>query len=323
MNIRIATRLCGSILLLALLTAVVLSLTLATLLSLTFSESRIVSRSLVWNSDIPMADAGVEEALTHLYYVNGTNGLGTNGWSMGADGFYHKSRSFASAGSYDVLIQPVDPPIIVSTARMLAPIAPSYSIARRIRVSTTKLRTNGGGLTAKKQILFSGGGILDSFDSSDPNFSTSGRYDAAKRKDGALAQTNLKTSDAVHVDTAHIYGTAVTGPGGTVTCNSGAVGDAAWDASHSGIETGHSRNDANLDFPDNPAPFNSALPPLPGIVGLTNYTYVLGDGNYELSSVNVGGGKSMAITGNAVLYVTGNFTVVFPMKHSIGCRHVL
>jgi hypothetical protein len=46
-----------------------------------------------------------------------------------------------------------------------------------------------------------------------------------------------------------------------------------------------------------------------GTVNGTNYTYVLNGGvNYYFNSVNIGGGKSMVVNGNAVLYVSGNFT---------------
>ncbi len=299
----------GSALVLALLTGVVLSMTLGSYLLVISADHRFVFRSLAWNSAIPVAEAGLEEALTQLYQVNGTNNLSANGWTLGADGYYHKIRTLGAAGHYDAAIQAFDPPIILSTGFVPAPLCSSnVSLARKIRLTTAKLKTNGGGLSAKQQILFSGGGSLDSFDSTDPTASTNGIYDPTKRKANGIAQTNLKLSDAIHVDTALIYGTAVTGPGGTVTCNSGAVGDIAWDATHSGVQSGHSRNDANLDFPDNTVPFVSGLPPVSGSMGGTNYTYVLSSGNYLLTSVNISGGKSMLIRGNSVLYVTGDFS---------------
>src|SRR2546426_4469297 len=50
------------------------------------------------------------------------------------------------------------------------------------------------------------------------------------------------------------------------------------------------------------APFLAAVPPLPGLVGGTLYDYVLGSGNY----LSVTLGKTVMVTGNAVLYVTGD-----------------
>ena len=94
----------------------------------------------------------------------------------------------------------------------------------------------------------------------------------------------------------------------------GAVGDAAWNGSHSGIESGHQTSDANVQFDDVAAPFVWGSSPIPSAasVGGTNYSYVVnGAANtkWNIGSVNIGGGKSMIITGGDVtLYVNGNFT---------------
>src|SRR5439155_5459 len=69
--------------------------------------------------------AGIEEALTQIYYTGITN-LSANNWTWGTDGFYHKTRSVGNDGSYyEVVINPVDPPVIVSTAYARAPLVPS------------------------------------------------------------------------------------------------------------------------------------------------------------------------------------------------------
>jgi len=159
-----------------------------------------------------------------------------------------------------------------------------------------------------------GGGSLDSFDSSDPQYSTNGQYDPLKRKSNGIALSNSSMLDAIHVDTAHVYGSVTTGPGGTVTVNSGAVGDAVWNASHSGIENGHQTSDANVQFDDVTAPFVWGSNPTPsaGTVSGTNYNWVVNGAvntQWNLGSINVGGGKSMIITGGDVtLYVNGDFT---------------
>jgi hypothetical protein len=166
-----------------------------------------------------------------------------------------------------------------------------------------------GGLIAKNQIIFSGGSSLDSFDSSDSSYSTNGKYDTTKRKDGAKAVTNSRLVDAIHVDTAQIYGSVVTGPDGTTTVNGGAVGDIGWNMNHSGIQPGHSANNAEVEFYDVVAPFTSGyVTPKAGTVNGANYTYVVGAGNNQLGSINIGGGKSMIVTGDATLYINGNFT---------------
>jgi hypothetical protein len=251
--------------------------------------------------------------LTHLY-SNSVVNLAANGWALQGDGKVHKIRSVGSEGSYyDVSIQPVDPPFIYSTAYMRVPLAASSTnyVKRTVRISTKKASNpGGGGLSSKGRILFSGGGSLDSFDSADPLYSTGGVYDPTKRKANGFAASNAKVADSIHVNTAHIYGKASTGPGGTVTVNSGAVGDAAWNASQSGIQPSSTSNDANLQFDDVTAPFvGGASAPVAGLVGLTNYSYVLKPGNNQISSVNIGGGKSMVAYTDSTLYVTGDFTI--------------
>src|SRR5213596_2592273 len=109
----------GSALLLTLLTASVIGITLASYLTFVANQSRSTVRSLSWNSCVPVMEAGVEEALTHINY-QGPNNLGTNGWVLGADNLYHKTRWFGD--SYcDVSIQPVDPPVIISAGYVPGP----------------------------------------------------------------------------------------------------------------------------------------------------------------------------------------------------------
>jgi hypothetical protein len=88
------------------------------------------------------------------------------------------------------------------------------------------------------------------------------------------------------------------------------VGDSTWIASGStsGIEAGHSANDANVDFPAVPTPplgFSIAN----GSYNGTNYTYLLNSGNfYQSGKLTIAGGQAMAVTGDAVLYVNNDFT---------------
>jgi hypothetical protein len=293
----------GSALIVTLCTAAIIAVMVATYMGLLAYQNWSVSRSHAWNDSIPVLESGIEEALTQVHY-NGPVNLATNGWTLGADGLYHKTRTFSDGSYYSVNIQPTNPPVIVSTGYVLVPVSSgSDYVSRKVRVTTRKPSVGSGGLNAKGQILFSGGGSLDSFNSADPLYSTNGRYDPTKREANGTALTDSSMVDGVHVDTAHIYGSATTGPGGTVTVNSGAVGDLAYNLSSSGIQAGHAANNANVQFNDVAAPFvySTGTTPASGTVAGTNYTYVAG--------VNIGGGKSLLVTGNAVLYVNGDMTV--------------
>ena len=110
----------GSILLITLLTAWVIGIALVSYLTLVANQNRTTYHSLSWNSCVPVMEAGVEEALTQIYYNDITH-LGNNQWTY-SDGLYHKTSALGDAGSrYDVTIQPVDPPVIVSTGYATAP----------------------------------------------------------------------------------------------------------------------------------------------------------------------------------------------------------
>jgi hypothetical protein len=327
----------GSVLLLTLLTAWVIGIALVSYLTLVANQNRSVYHSLSWNCCVPVMEAGVEEALTQIYY-NDITQLGNNQWTY-SDGLYHKTSSLSDDGSkYHVTIQPVEPPVIVSTGYYPAPEntgAPlggqtAYGIilgavtgsstpalvSRTLRVTTKRLKPGDGGIQAKGRIVLSGPSWLDSFDSTNPNESTNGKYDKDKRSADALALSNSTEHDAVHVGTGHVYGRVTSGPGpldgpdATVTYSSGSVGDTAWNGSNAGIQNGYASNDANVQFNDVTAPFSlgSGLNPVAGLgADGTNYDWVVGPGNNQLAGVNISSGKKMLVTGDATLYVNGSF----------------
>jgi hypothetical protein len=326
------------VLLVTLLTAWVIGISLVSYLTLVANQSRSSFRSLTWNTCVPVMEAGVEEALTQIHYAGLTNLL-ANQWTLGIDGLYHKKRYIGADGSYyEVTIQPVDPPVIVSSGYAAAPAytgkplggssafgmilgavsgaisPPAPTMVNRMARVSTKKRSSAGGLTAKGTIQFEGGGYLDSFDSSDSNYSTNGIYDPARRKDKAMALTNSKASGAIKLASSTIYGSATTGPGGSVLIAGGTIGDAAWVASQSGAQAAHVENDANVQFQDVSAPFifASGLTPIDGQIGATNYSFVV-DGaiqqNYNLPSANIDSTHPMIVMGNATLYIDGNLSV--------------
>src|SRR5436190_1284007 len=329
----------GTVLLITLLSAWVIGIALVSYLTLVANQNRTTYHSLTWNTCIPVLESGIEEALTQIHYV-GINlaNLGANQWTFDAtDGSYHKTRTNNIDGSYyDVRIQPIDPPVIVSTGYVFAPantgipmggesafgmilgavggsVSPSTPryLSRTVRVTTIKQGSGRGGLNAKGHIVFSGGAYFDSFDSEDPNASTNGKYDVAKRKANAKAITNLGGGGAISMGNGTVFGSVITGPAGKVAIGNGAVGDLAWNASNSGIQPGHEKDDANLQFDDvtEPYQYGSGLTPVSGL-GLDGllYTWVLDSGNYQLGTINISGGRSMLVTGDATLYVNGNLS---------------
>jgi len=169
-------------------------------------------------------------------------------------------------------------------------------------------------IAARGKINLSGQSDVDSYNSSDTNYSTGGMYDPAKRKAGGSVVTDYAGSPSINVGNGHIYGTVDTGPGGSVVYNgSGGVGNTNWG---SGIEAGYSTSDMNVSFPDpTPPPGWSSWTPLAPASGAaatvngTNYTYVVTGQMTAGAGFSLGSGATMVIVGNASLYVNGDFSV--------------
>ena len=335
MKITTHTRLQGSALLLALLTAFVICIALTTYLYLVSNQNRSVMRSMAWNSSIPVVEAGVEEALTQANYAGPTN-LAANGWSpLSADGFFHKYNDLGNGFAYDVGIKPPvvggpDQPTIESIgyapapaniasyysspwAMILGGLVPQFtpdrpSAKRKVRVLAKRQTPVQYAMLAKGQIDLNGNNIgTDSFDSTNPDYSTNTKYDKAKSRDHGDVATNAQIVDGITSGNANLRGHVSTGAGGSVSIGSnGAIGDKNWVASNTGIETGWVTDDTNMEIPDVEVPFKTGITPIggqyPPLTGPT-YDYILTNGNYILSSFS---GKVL-ITGNAKLLVNSSF----------------
>ena len=288
-------------------------------------EGRTITRtrSLAWNSAVPILEAGIEEACTQLNeYSLISSTLACNGWSnsvVNSHNLYSKTRTFSDGSYCSVIISNVDTlppttPIIISQGFAPAPYANGY-ISRTVQVMLTNTPAFTKAIATKGKVDLNGQGAVDSFDSSNTNYSTGGQYDSSKRKSNATVVTNSKGNPAIDVGNGHIYGKTDNGPGGTVGYNGGGtVGDATWSASNSGIETGYSSSDMNATYPDQSAPAGSSswtsLSLTAYLYGLTLYDYMIANQNRIYSGdFRMGSHDNMVIVGNATLYITGNFTL--------------
>lgn len=305
----------GGTLLIVLTFVGVLSVVLLTMLRLSQSASLLTSRSWVWNGAMPTAEAGIEEALTQIQVA--TNNLATYNWTVAGHNAT-KTRSLQGA-YYTVLITPtnaaaaigpLNPPTIYSTGFVQVPFEGGY-IGRTVRVTTACHSYYNQALLAKSSITMSGAATVDSFDSSNPTYSTNGIYDPTKRNDQATLACTSLLPGCINMSSAQLYGYAATSFGGSVS--PGTVGDLAYvnnPANNGTIEAGHSTNNLQATFPDVSAPFTSGASFSSGMVNGTNYTYVASvSTNYYVSGdFYINGGQSMIITNNAVIYVNGSFT---------------
>ncbi|MEW6306315.1 MAG: hypothetical protein AB1705_22850, partial [Verrucomicrobiota bacterium] len=88
----------GSTVIMCLIIASIMGMVLASYLSLVSAQNLSVTRSQTWNSVVPVAEAGAEEALTHLYH-NGPSNLFLCGWiTAGSD--YYKWRQVGDGWAY-------------------------------------------------------------------------------------------------------------------------------------------------------------------------------------------------------------------------------
>ena len=158
----------------------------------------------------------------------------------------------------------------------------------------------GYGIVAKQNITLGAGGSdtpwMDSFDSSNPDYSSNGQYDPLKRKDKAFVATLSSARPAISTGSGEIWGSAATGPNGTIT---GTVGDGFWNTTTSGIQPGHVRDDFALNIPEVNEPTSSIWNPLP-------VTRILNNKDYKITGDLT---RGFVVVGNVRLWVTRNIII--------------
>ena len=331
MKIQLHSKSEGSIMLACIVVAAAVGVVLVGYLQFGQTSQSLAIRSQKWNLALPVAEAGMEEALTQLNYTKGGN-LAANGWTangsiIGKGGktvinnAYVRTRVLSPDAYYEVGISMsgtkhrTNPVTISATGYVREALTTNY-IARTITGTiglTNQVFTKA--IIAKKHVRMGKSSLVDSFDSLDNAYSTGGKYDAKKNKATAGVATVSDKKNAIQVDKTKIYGDAATSndgkdkPGGIEFKGNGTLGDKTWvDTGNLGLQSGKLTHDFQYDFaPVEPPWTGGAIPPAGGKVGKTDYQYILGTGNYQLGKVDLK--KPMIVTGNAVLYVTGDFKI--------------
>ena len=119
--------------------------------------------------------------------------------------------------------------------------------------------------------------VVDSYDSSDPNYSTDGRYDLAKAKDGGdLAVGGSPSGNELNLWNSRIMGRLYTAPEINVSLGSnGVIGSKEWHiGGETGIQPGWSSNNLRATFMAEPvsAPYTNGIVPSAGVFEGTAYT---------------------------------------------------
>jgi hypothetical protein len=325
----------GSVLVLTVVVVAIVGFALASYLSLVQNQNVSTARSQAWNSTVPLIEAGIEDALTHLN-VHGSTNLGCDGWTE-AGSFYCVKRPLGDGYYISVIsnwssAMSNSSPVVYSRGYVNAPLvaqagatpafladstAPSGTakLARGVRITTRPQGLFTKAMVAKGKITFSGNAGTDSFNSDDAAFSTDGLYDPDKARDkGDVATNGQLVKDINASGEVKIKGHVSTGPGGTVgfTGNS-SIGSKNWvESGTTGIEGGWFTDDMNVNFSDVGVPFTGGyFTPGNGKLNGTNYSYLLtSDGNYQITgNLSLSGMNAMMISGNVVLYVTGSVSL--------------
>jgi len=165
-------------------------------------------------------------------------------------------------------------------------------------------------LAAQDQIDLAGNNLWsDSFDSSDPAYSTGGLYDPSKHKANGDIAACRGLTNSLSIGNANIWGHVWTCSDGSLDVGpQGSVGDAAWHlANNNGIEPGFVSTNFDASFPPVSRPFSGGFTPSGGLYNATNYDYLLVSGNYRVSGSFLATNKAALVLGNVSLYVLSNF----------------
>jgi hypothetical protein len=282
---------------------------LASVLLLVSQRHKLTVRSMGWSAALAMAEAGVEEALSHWH--TDRNSPGANGWvltNISGQTVYAKARTFDDGSYFQVTTyNPMSTsPVIYSAGFFPSPLEAKAYISRLVKVTTTNPPSIWTGIAANQKINLTGNVLLDGFDGS------LGPYDSVTNHNaGIQVATNSRLNPAVDVNTCTVYGQVVTGPGGVITISSGgSVGDLAWVGSNTGIQPGATNNNMNVAFSTNAPPAGGPfLAPLVTAAGGSNAIY-LGNVTNQLDSFRASSFKTpIIVTGKATLWITGDLTL--------------
>ncbi len=323
MKIRPSIQSEGSVLLVTLLTSVIIGIGLASYLTLVSSQNFSTMRSLAWNTATPLAEAGLEEALTHL---NDDSNLTDNNWTsqlINGQTVYKKRRDFGgNGGFYSVTISNADTlPVIFAQGSTPAPLG-TGNATRAVRVITMANGLFNPAVFVKQRIDLNSDFLIDSFDSTNPSYSTDGRYDPAKVKaNGNLASISTNNSD-IDIQDSKVFGHLYTPPTGSYRIGrAGMVGDAGFQsvpANAGQVQSGFYSDDLNTFIPDATAPAGwTALPyPPSGVLDDIAYDYILQSGGYQLPPATILKGNILVL-GDATLYVPQDCRINFGVSDTL------
>src|SRR5205085_1142446 len=158
----------GNTLLVSLCAMLTIGLALLSFLTLAMNQNQLVFHTQVWNASLPMAEAGVEDALNHCAW-NTTNWI-SNGWALSGKILYRSNT--LSEGWYraEIDTNSLASNLVTITSSGYFPMPNGSSfVLRRVQVKAIIAPTYKFAMLAQSYVHFNGNGtVIDSYDSRDP-----------------------------------------------------------------------------------------------------------------------------------------------------------
>lgn len=294
----------GNTLVLTLVMTLTISTVLGSYLALISSRYKVTIRSQSWNAAVPVMEAGIEEALTHIQ--DDLNNPGANGWTLGTLGgqpVYFKQRTFSDGSYFLVNIYygsggTTNLPYVYSTGYVPLPFSSSTYVSRTAKITGTNTPLINLAFGAVDSITMHGNGLAsDSFNSSNPALSTNGQYDPTKTStNGSVASVYGPVSFGNHSIAGNLY----LGPTATSGVSSGQV-------------SGQIYTDFNVSFPDVVLPSTSWVPASTSTVGGKTVYNFTSSGDYSVGGSNdilVQPGVTVRLRVDATSFSPGNIHIL-------------
>jgi hypothetical protein len=314
----------GSALISAAVAASVLAILVAGFVSYLSNEYMLNYHTHAWTQSVHLAEAGVEKGFAEFNYQytlgGSTNGFtSSRGWT-GSNGTYTAKLTLTNSlsqvvGTATTTVYGVGSinPSIQGVGVALVKRGPA-TISRAVKVGLSTSSMFPVGLMSKNTINLNGNNMYsDSFDSTDPTKSTSGRYDSTKKQANGDVASDDTIVNSINVGNADIYGKVYTGPNGTVSIGAnGSVGNTFVNANRAtdfatGTTDGYIRSDFSVDISSVSLPSGAAS--WSTTYGSINNNTTINGGDWKVTSISLNGSKTLTIQGNVRLYITGSTSI--------------
>lgn len=303
----------GAILITTVIFAMAIAIGLGSFIALTVQSSKLSNSSFNLNSALNLAEAGLESAMSSI------NRADWSGWDSYGGSSTNKTRTLPTfdlssgiTGHVDVVVFGVNSstPRIVAQGRTEG--ALGSSVRKQIEVNLRRRSHFATGMVAKDLVVFKGGNAyVDSYNSEDPAYSTSGQYDETKKRDrGSVASARVEaTADGVLLGNGNVWGYAATS-GADVDV--GATGSIKGTTTPSGVRIDNSRitKDFSANFDIETAPTSGFSTEYGAVATSTTFGTTGTASTIKAASLTANNaGDVFTVNGDVTMVVTGNIDI--------------